>query len=158
MALNKSPGPDGLSAEYYQTFSETLVPHLLEVFNVVTSSGTLPTEMLKALIVTLPKPGKEPTIPQNFRPISLLNADLKIYAKIIANRIAEVIPTLIAPNQVGFVKGHQAPDGTRRIINLICLAESHKLPTAFLALDAEKALDRVHWGYLQATLNKFGFD
>lgn len=113
--------------------------------------------MLKAIVVTLPKPRKEPNIPQNFIPISLLNTDLKVYAKVIANRVAEVTPSLIAPDQVGFIKGRQAPDGTRRILNLLRKAESRNLPTAFIALDAEKAFDTVHWGYLYATLIKFGF-
>lgn len=78
--------------------------------------------------------------------------------KVIANRIAEVTPSLIAPDQVGFMKGRKAPDGTCRTLNIIRLAESKKkIPTTFLALDAEKAFDRMHWGYLQATLTKFGF-
>lgn len=42
------------------------------------------------------------------------------------------------------------------MLNLIHTAELRRTPTVFLALDAEKAIDRVHWGYLQAVLNKFG--
>lgn len=58
LALNKSPGPDGLSTEYYQNFSNILIPHQIKVFNEAISSSSLSAEMLKAIIVTLPKPGK----------------------------------------------------------------------------------------------------
>lgn len=112
--------------------------------------------MLEAVIVTLPKPGKEPDHPQNFRPISLLNSDLKIYSKLLANRLLDLTPLLLGPEQVGFVRGKQAPDGTRRMINLIHHAETWQVPSLLLALDAEKAFDRVHWEYLSQVLTKFG--
>lgn len=157
LPLHKSPGIDGFSAEYYKTFSHILAPHLVEIFNTAASTGTFPKEMLQAVIITIPKPGKNPDLPQNFRPISLLNVDIKIYAKILANRLLQVTPSLIGLDQVGFVKGRQAPDGTRRMINLLTHLEINHTPSVLLALDAEKAFDRVHWGYLSATLTKFGF-
>lgn len=153
---NKLPCADGFSAEYYNAFSNILVPYMNNLFQKASTDSTFPEEMLQAVIVTLPKPGKKPEAPQNFRPISLLNTDLKIYSKILANRLAEVTPSLIKADQVGFVKGRQAPDGTRRMFNLLKIAETRKVPTVFLTLDAEKAFDRVHWGYLLATLAKFG--
>lgn len=59
------------------------MPYLIKIYNAVAASSSFPPERLQALIITLPKPRKEPTAPQNFRPISLLNNDLKIYAKLI---------------------------------------------------------------------------
>lgn len=96
---------------------------MCKLFNRAISSTSFPEEMLQAIIVALPKPGK-----------------------FLANRLAEITPHLIKADQVGFVKGQQAPDGTRRMYNLIKIAETHKVPTVFLTLDAEKAFDRVHWG------------
>ena len=112
--------------------------------------------MLAAMVVTLPKPGKDPVSPKNFRPISLLNVDLKIYAKLIANRLENIIPSLISPDQSGFTKGRQASDATRRMINIIHHVETCGTPSLLLSLDAEKAFDRVHWGYVSAVLTKFG--
>lgn len=101
--------------------------------------------MLQAIIVALPKLGKQSEDPQNFRPISLLNKDLKMYATVLANGLAAITPHLVKADQVGFVKGQQAPDGTRRMYNLLKLVETQKVPTVFLTLDAEKAFARVHW-------------
>lgn len=116
-----------------------------------------PPEMLQAYIVTLPKPGKEPNTPPNFRPISLLNTNIKIYAKLIAKRLANFIPSLIQRDQMGFVKGRQTSDATRRIINIIHHIEHRKTPSLLLSIDTEKAFDRVHWKYMSMTLSKFGF-
>lgn len=154
---NKSPGPDGFSGEYYKTFKHLLIPYMERTFSAAVASASFPPEMLSATIVTLPKPGKEPNIPSNFRPISLLNSDLKIYAKIIASRLLHVLPLLIHPDQTGFTKGRQTSDATRRLINIIHLAKVHKRPSLLLALDAEKAFDRIHWQYLTQVLYKFLF-
>lgn len=80
-------------------------------FNQAANAVSFPSESLEALIVTLPKPGKLPTTPLNFKPISLLNSDLKIYAKIIASRLDHLLLALIHPNQVVFIRSRQAPDG-----------------------------------------------
>lgn len=55
-----------------------------------------------------------------------------------------IMSNLIDPDLVGFVSGRQAPDATRKIINLIHYAEFTKTPTTFLTLDAKKAFDRIH--------------
>lgn len=109
LPLGKRPGPDGFSNEYYLSFASTLTSYLCTTFTLAMSSGVIPEEMLQATVVTLPKPGKTPDQPGNFRPISLLNSDTKL----LATRILKVLPSLIHPDQVGFIKGRQAPDGTR---------------------------------------------
>lgn len=125
------------------------------MFNEAASSASFPQEMLKALVITLPKPGKEPTTPQNFCPISPLNT--KLYAKVIANKLFDLLPNLIHPDQSGFTKGFQTSDATRRMRNVIHHAGSHGVPSLPLSLDVEKAFDRVHWSYLNQALKKFWF-
>lgn len=78
-----------------------------------------PSEMLQAYIVALPKPGKEPTSPANFRSILLLNTDAKLHAKILAHRLMPIFPILIKPDQSSFISGCQASDATRRVIDII---------------------------------------
>lgn len=69
----------------------------------------------------------------------------------------EITPYLVNSDQVGFVKGHQAPDSMRRMINLIDYVENIGTPSLLLGLDVEKAFNRVHWNYIARTLEKFGF-
>lgn len=95
--------------------------------------------MLQAYIVTIPKPGKEPTSPASYRPISLLDTDVKLYANIIAQRLTPILPTLIKPDQTGFINGCQVSDATRRVLGIIQLAGADQLPSLLLSLDAEKA-------------------
>lgn len=135
-----------------------LSPYLIQIFNTVSASASFPPEMLETLIVTLPKPGKEPNSPSNFRPISLLNIDLILYAKLIASHLVNILPTLIHPDQTGFTKNRQTSDTTRRLVNIIHMAEVQQRPSLLLTLDAEKAFDRIHWQYLPKVLESFGFN
>ncbi|CAH2312373.1 Hypothetical predicted protein, partial [Pelobates cultripes] len=104
---HKAPGPDRLSNYYYHKLETLLTPHLTKLFNTIKMSGTLPTEMLEAHVVTLPKPGKPPTQCENLRPISLLNADIKLYAKLWALRLKTHLTELVSIKQAGYVPGRQ---------------------------------------------------
>lgn len=93
----------------------------------------------------------------NYRPISLLNCDIKIFSKLIADRKNLVLPSLIHPDQVGFVSNRQGRDGTRRILNLMQLAKLYPSDSILLSLDTEKAFDRVNSSYLSHILGCIGF-
>lgn len=155
LPLHKSPGEDGYTNEFYKTFDKLVTPHLTDLFNSAATSGSLPLDM-RSIITTTPKPEKDPTSTTNYRPISLLNTDVKIFAMVIASRLLKCLPSLVHMDQVGFMPDRQAPDATRRVIDLIHQVTHTRTPSLLLYLDAEKAFDRVHWGFLRAVLSKFG--
>ena len=152
----KTPGPNGIPIELYKLASEILAPHLFNMFTESKKKGCLPRDQRLATIVVIHKQGKPHDECSSYRPISLIGAEAKILAKLLANRLIKVITKLIHPDQSGFMPGRCTAFNLRHLHGVLAKATEIKEDVAILSLDAQMAFDTVEWSFMTETLRKFG--
>ena len=156
MKSNKSPGSDGIPAEFYQTFWTNIHPILIESLNSAYEIGELCASQKRSILSLIFKKNDKQML-KNWRPISLLNTDYKILVHVLANRLKTVIELLIHTDQNGYIKGRNIAYNIRLIQDVIHHFENDNIEGAVVFLDFEKAFDTVNHNFLHATLEKFNF-
>lgn len=109
-----------------------------------------------AHITVISKLRKDPSVCFSYRPISLLNLNIKLLSKIIAMRLCRHLPDIIGLEQVGFMPGREAHDNVIKAINLIHTLKGHTDKGLLLSTDAEKAFYRVAWDFMFAVCRHTG--
>ena len=155
-AIGRLPDSDGLSAEFFLAFWNVLGEELVEVFNASFSSGHLPPSMRRALITLVFKKGDH-LDPKNLRPISLLNSDYKILARIPARRLSRVLQVFIHPYQSCGVQGRYIGETCVLLNGIFQYSREASIPGALLSLDQEKVFDRVDHGFPFRIMSHVGF-
>ena len=158
MKDGKSPGNDGLTKQFYVAFFSELEPTMPKAFNLSFEKGDFSTPQKQAvitLIITLKKKRRDAIQIKNWRPISLINVDIKIASKALAFRTKNVLSSIIHYDQTAYVKGSYIGESLRLIDDLLKFAEEENLDGILFAADIEKAFDSVDHNFIFTSLKKF---
>jgi hypothetical protein len=152
---DKTPGSNGLPKEFYSFFWEHLKDFYDKVVSEIYTDEELTESQKKGIIkISYKKKGRQ--FLKNYRPITLLNTDLKLITKTLALRLATVLNNIIHETQK-CVPGRKITENIHLIQDLIDAILEDNLEAALILLDQEKAFDRISHKFLIKTLRKFGF-
>lgn len=150
----KTPGPDGFPVEYYKKFEEQISTPFKLTVNAI-GRQKYPNTWKQANIILLAKENRDHKDIRNYRPISLLNTDYKLFAMILAERLKKVLKDWISEEQGGFLPNRQLKDNIRHILDTIEYFEYHNEKSlALIFMDLEKAFDNVSWETLKILLDR----
>ncbi|KAK3520731.1 hypothetical protein QTP70_031448, partial [Hemibagrus guttatus] len=151
MPGGKAPGIDGLPVEFWKELGEDVLEALKESCR----ERCLPLSSRRAVITLLPKKGHLQDI-KNWRPVSLLCTDYKVTSKALANRLRDIMDSVIQTDQTYCVPNRSIIDNVSLIRDILDVSRSLAVDLGLISLDQEKAFDRVEHQYLWKTLEAFG--
>ena len=149
-------GPEKLPAEFYQDFEYMLIDPFMEMINQTQKQGYFEPGVRSGEIALQYKK-EDPRDVRNYRPITLLNVDYKIFAHMLVSRLKVVLDDIITDAQLGFVPGREISESTHFLKLLQAKLEESDDEGIIIALDWEKAFDRVSWEYLHQATEALGF-
>ena len=153
---NKSPGLDGLSAEFYKKTGDIINKEFLDIINCQLDRLELIESDLNGATRLCPKVDGVPRVDQ-MRPITLLNCDYKILTKIITNRFIQIMTEIILSSQSCSVPGRNILFGASNIMSVVQYIEKYGGKAAIVSYDLHKAYDRVSLGFLYKVMEKMNF-
>ncbi|CAI5467619.1 unnamed protein product [Closterium sp. Yama58-4] len=155
LARGKTPGIDGLPADLFRAHKTELVPAFRKLIDSIHMHNCVPPTMSEGRTILIPKKGNTALV-ENLRPITLMNADYKILAIILANRLQGVLPRVIHHAQTAFIKGRRIGDTINDTLDIMDWALTKKLPLLALTVDIRKAYDMVDREFLFRCLSRLG--
>jgi hypothetical protein len=151
----KTPGSDGFPPDFYKFFWVEIKNLVFESISYAAIKGELSIDQRRGIINLIPKKDKDVRRLKNWRPISLLNTDYKVLTKALASRLKKILPTVIHPDQVAYLKGRYIGQNIRTIIDIMSFTEEKNIEGLIAFLDFEKAFDTIDWRVLDDALSKF---
>ena len=125
---------DGLPIEFYSKFWEIISEPFVNCVNEIFTSGEMSRSQKRAVITLIEKKGKDRSLLENWRPISLVNIDAKIISKVLATRIKNVLPSIIHHNQSDFVKDRFISETVRSIFDLMEFSLKEIIPGSMILI------------------------
>jgi hypothetical protein len=145
---HSAPGPTGQTLGFYKYIFQQIPYIFTRCMNIVAfcddilDSAAL-TWIKRRKVIYIPKAGKDPLLPSSYRPLSLLEVLYKIPAKILTDRIGEVLPSISYADQCGFVPGRGAQYNTLTAAHIIQDAENTGHSLQILGMDIGSAFDTI---------------
>ncbi|CAI5474420.1 unnamed protein product [Closterium sp. Yama58-4] len=155
LARGKTPGADGLPGKLYKHYNPRFAPAFHALFNPTVPLTSLPPSMLRGRTVLIPKKG-DSSRPDNLRPITLMNADYRILALCLANRLQKALPRMIHPSQTAFIQHRKIEDTINDTLDIMDWALFTNAPLLILTVDLRKAYDSVDRQFLLQCLAHLG--
>lgn len=143
---NKAPGRDGISQDFSKYTWETIQQGMLEIVNQMYVGGMLTDKQTHGLLVSIPKKPK-PSRPEDYRPLTLLNADMKLMTRIIANPLSPWLTTLLSPHQYCGIYWENIYQAVTAVRDAIAHAELMRTQLCLLSLDFTEAFDNTSQAY-----------
>ena len=147
--MTNLPAQTALRPNSTNDFWEEIGDDVVQSINSAFDKGELSICQKRGIVTLLPKKDKPTDVLNNLRPVTLLNVDYKIATKVIANRLAKVLPDIICPNQIDYVKNRYIGENVRLIVDIIDYKKTKEIQGVALFLDFKKAFDSIEWDYLR---------
>ena len=158
--MKKTPGPEQIHFKFFHHMGPKMLKYLVDYYNIQLRTGTCPSNSNRADIYAIPKPNKDHTKYQNYRPISCSNTISRVIDKLLAHRIQSYIinKKFLPPTICGFISGRSTTDAISILDQAIKFNKEKKTPSVLIKTDISKAYDSVDISLLLHKLkNKFGF-
>ena len=153
----KTPGTDGFPCDFYKFFWGDIKYLVINSLKYALVTNEMSIEQRRGIISLIPKKEKNRMFLKNWRPISLLNTDYKLLAKILASRLQNVLPDIINDDQTGYLKNRYIGQNIRLLEDVSFFTTKENIPGIIFSIDFEKAFDSVNWNFLYKTLKFFNF-
>jgi hypothetical protein len=148
---NKAPGSDGFPVDFYKFFWNKIKNIVYDSIAYAITTGEMSIEQKRGVLSLIPKKDKDIRELKNWRPLTLLNTDYKIFAKAVATKLQSVLPDIISDDQNGCMKGRSTFGNIRSTIDIITYVNENNMHGILSYIDFQKAFDTVNWTFMQIT-------
>ncbi|KAJ0780983.1 putative RNA-directed DNA polymerase [Helianthus annuus] len=153
---DKAPGPDGFNFKFIKRCWSGFRADFVNLFNKFYTEESINQCCTSSFIALIPKV-KDPSSPQNFRPISLIGVVNKVISKVLVNRLKGVLGNLVSEQQSAFLAGRNIMDGPLILNEMFGWLKKEKRKGMFFKVDINKAYDSVNWAFLNSIMDQMKF-
>ena len=157
MKNNKTPGQDGIPANFYKVLWGMIQKPFYEMALECYQQNVLHNSARMGILNLIPKGNKDSRYVKNLKPITLLNTDYKVIEKSIAAKMMSALKEIINKDQRGFMKDRRISVNIRKVLDIMSEAEKEDLEAVILSLDFVKCFDKCSFAILHGSLEYFGF-